>query len=387
MDNNKLDNNTQHIVHPQDALFADEIDLLDLLRILMRHKQLIVGITAFCTILATGVAFLLPREYKAKLTIMPPSSVSVEVFNIPSIIPSIIPSKKNLPDSSEFEERSALFYEVKPQDLYEDLVNTLMSRSLRFRFFKENDLFRLLAIKNDNLSESVLFEQKFSGKLDLTGITKDIGQRDYVTITLVGENPKQIQGWLNDFVELADKTTIANQNKYFSAKVKMVKEDISKRIESLRTIEKAHRLDRIASLEEAFAVAEKLGLGNGIDERTNIYKQEDRDGVKMSFSLQEKPLFFRGTKTLKAEIDILKQRKNDDPFISELRILQEQFNLLSSLKQGAGEIHSMTVDGSVIVDDRPIKPKRKLIVVLGFVLGVLLSIFVTFIWNMVAKTS
>jgi chain length determinant protein (polysaccharide antigen chain regulator) len=387
MDNSKIDNNIQHIVHPQEALLADEIDLLDLLRILMRHKQLIVGITAFCTILATGVAFLLPREYKAELTIMPPSSVSVEVFNIPSIIPSIIPSKKKSPDSSEFEERSGLFYEVKPQDLYEELVNTLMSRSLRFRFFKENDLFQLLSIKNANLSESVLFEQKFSKKLNLTGITKDIGQRDYVTITLVGENPKQIKIWLSDFVELADKTTITNQNKYFAAKVKMVKENISKRIESLRTIGKAHRLDRIASLEEAVAVAEKLGLSDGADERPIVYKHSNRNGRKMSFTLQEKPLFFRGTKTLKAEIDILKQRKNDDAFIPELRILQEQFNLLSFLKHGVDKMHSMTVDGPVIVDDRPIKPKRKLIVVLGFVLGVLLSIVVTFIWNMVAKTS
>jgi len=353
----------------------------------MRQKQLIVGITIFCTFLATGVAFLLPREYKAELTIMPPSSVSVEVFNIPSIIPPTFPSINNSLDSSEFEEISGLFYQVKPQDLYEELVNTLMSRSLRFRFFKGNGLSSLFSKNNDNPSESILFEHNFNEKLTLTGITKDIGQRDYVTITLVGENPRQIKGWLNDFVDLADKTTIANQNNYFAEKVKMLKEDVFKRIESLRTIEKAHRLDRIASLEEAFAIAEKLGLGNGTDGRTNIYKQEDRDGVKMSFSLQEKPLFFRGTRTLKAEIDILKQRKNDDPFISELRILQEQFDLLSSLKQGVDEIHSMTVDGPVIVDNRPIKPKRKLIVVLGFLFGVLLSIFVVFIQNMVAKTS
>ena len=367
MDSNKQSNEVPPQVYPQYAPMADEIDLLDIWRILMRQKWLILGITVFCTALAVGAALLLPRAYRAEVIMLPPLAETVEKLNVP-----------NLGGDSD-----SYFFKVESQELYHGLIENMQSNWLQRQFFDDNELTPLLSKKNDKRSEDVIFKEELSEKLVVAGINKNRGEREFVTITFEGQNPDQIAGWLNTFVRLADNKTIMAQTQSFAMKVQRVKDSVSQRIESLRSVEKSRRFDLIARLDEAVVVAEKLGW---VDQHSKLgiqYEQAKMDAINMSFSLQDVPLYLRGSNALKAEVDVLKQRKNDDPFIPELRGLQEQFNFLSSVRQDAENVHAMRLDRAAIADDRPIKPKRKLIVVLGFVLGALLSVFVAFIRNMV----
>ena len=65
---------------------------------------------------------------------------------------------------------------------------------------------------------------------------------------------------------------------------------------------------------------------------------------QLNISKSSTPLYYRGYRALNAEINILKNRKSDDPFISGLRDLQEKLALLTSIKIETEGQHAVTVD-------------------------------------------
>ena len=97
------------------------------------------------------------------------------------------------------------------------------------------------------------------------------------------------------------------------------------------------------------------------------------------------PLYYLGLKALSAEINILLDRKSDDPFINGLRDLQEKLALLSSIKIEAEGQYAVTVDQAAYSPKYRIKPNRRLIVSLGTVVGLFLGIFLVFFVSFIQK--
>jgi len=120
------------------------------------------------------------------------------------------------------------------------------------------------------------------------------------------------------------------------------------------------------------------------------------------------PVFFIGYDALNAELDNLKSRtdedpfipglrdlqeslsrlrsiKSDDPFIDGLRDLQENLALLRSIKIEEEGMHSVTIDQAAYPPKNRIKPNRRLIVSLGTVIGLFLGIFLVFVVSFVQK--
>ncbi|MEA3468197.1 MAG: Wzz/FepE/Etk N-terminal domain-containing protein, partial [Thermodesulfobacteriota bacterium] len=241
MNRNEQDNEISSQMYQRYAPMADEIDLLDIWRILVAQKWLIFGITVFCTTLAVGAALLLPRAYRAEVSLLPPLAETIEQLNVP-----------NIEESSGF-----YFFKVDSQELYHGLIENLQSNWLQRKFFDDNELAPLLSKKNDNRSVDIIFKEEFSKKLLVGGINNK-RESGFVTVTLEGQRPEQIAGWLNKFVQLADKKTIVAQTRSFAMKAQRVKDSVAERMSSLRSVEKARRFDLIARLDEAVVVAEKL---------------------------------------------------------------------------------------------------------------------------------
>ena len=134
--------------------------------------------------------------------------------------------------------------------------------------------------------------------------------------------------------------------------------------------------------QEAFEIASALGIKGRVD-ATNII-QNTQMNVDFS-STSTTPLYYLGIEALRAEINILRSRKSDDPFISGLRDLQEQLALLRSIKIEEEGMHSVTVDRAAYPSKNPIKPNRRLIVSLVTVAGLFLGIFLVFFVSFVQK--
>jgi chain length determinant protein (polysaccharide antigen chain regulator) len=82
---------------------------------------------------------------------------------------------------------------------------------------------------------------------------------------------------------------------------------------------------------------------------------------------------------------VLKARESDDPFIPELRNLEEKYKLYANVKLDPERVAVFRQDGEVEQPDTPIKPKKILILALGVVLGGMLGLFIALIRLMLKK--
>ena len=101
------------------------------------------------------------------------------------------------------------------------------------------------------------------------------------------------------------------------------------------------------------------------------------------------PLYYLGYEALMTEIEILRNRESDDPFIIGLRDLQEQLAMLKSVKLDEGKMHAVLLDQAAYPPKIPFRPNRKMIVSLstvgGFFAGILLAFFIEYVQNIRRK--
>ncbi|MNH31136.1 hypothetical protein D3C79_914710 [compost metagenome] len=84
--------------------------------------------------------------------------------------------------------------------------------------------------------------------------------------------------------------------------------------------------------------------------------------------------YMRGSKALEAEIANLESRSSDDPFIKGMRKKQETLTFYRNLKVDPSIIAVYQQDGVVDQPDKPIKPKKLIIVMLSAVAGLALGL-------------
>ncbi len=229
--------------------------------------------------------------------------------------------------------------------------------------------------------------------------------------------------------------------------LRMEKDDELKRktiedqIKALRILAKQKRQDRIAMLKEAAIIAHSLGIKDPIDYKlkkinaaspdkpqimTNIttnnpqlYKIESQDKSKTitTITTHDPQLYRIGFEAIEAEIKSLSDRKSDDPFISELRNLQlersllehnreseqlkarkdddpfietlpdkrSKLELLNSIKIDPSFVKPARLDQAAYPPENRIKPKRKKIVAIGFLLGLMLGVVCAFLSSLIEK--
>jgi len=98
----------------------------------------------------------------------------------------------------------------------------------------------------------------------------------------------------------------------------------------------------------------------------------------------------RGAKALEAEIAVLESRKSDEPFIAGLRDLQEKRIFLEGLLINRDKLSAVTIDAAARTPYRAEKPRKKLMVILAGMLGLMVGIFLVFvaeIWSKVREKS
>ena len=207
------------------------------------------------------------------------------------------------------------------------------------------------------------------------------------------------------------------------------REDEIKKIEdtigSKRKMAKQRREDQIILYEEAADIASKLEIGEKVD-TTNILTNS-----QLNISTASIPLYYRGFRALNNEIKLLKNRKSDDPFIPGLRDLQENLTklrnrksddpfifglrelqvkvdqlrsiksdytffaglrglqenlaLLRSIKIDEEGQHAVIIDQAAYSPKSIIKPKRRLIVTISTMVGLILGIFLVYTISFIQK--
>ncbi|MCL6700900.1 Wzz/FepE/Etk N-terminal domain-containing protein [Pseudomonas sp. T1.Ur] len=322
----------------------DEIDLIALVRGLWAQKWLIIAITLLVTAGAAAYAFLSKPVYEAKLFIMPPTQNGIAELNY------------GRGKSTELET-----YSIK--HVYDVFARNLQGESLRQNFFNQVYLPSLDESQRKGALDRLY--ERFSRELVVKGPGKDTPDR--FSVTVQNGDPVKATEWAKAYVARASEAAEAELIKNVTTEASVRARNLEQRIVSLRETAQRIREDRIQQLREALKIAETIGLTSPTINSSAAVDITVDTGNKMDYQ--------RGSKALAAEIQTLESRSSDDAFISDLRTLQMRYNFYRKLNIDPELISVYRQDGSVEVPESPVKPRKGLIVILGFVAGLMIGGF------------
>jgi chain length determinant protein (polysaccharide antigen chain regulator) len=326
---------------------ADEIDLIELARGIFAQKWLIIGITLVVAIAAAAYAFLAKPVYEAKLFIMPPTQNDIAELNY------------GRGKSTELDPYSI-------QYVYDVFTRNLQAESLRQAFFNEVYLPSLDESRRKDALDRIY--ERFSRELVIRGPAK--GNPDRFSVTAEGNDPVRATEWAKAYVKRASEAAESELIKNVTTEASVRARNLEQRILSLRENAQRTREDRIQQLREALKIAESIGLTSPTVNSSAAVDITVETGNRMDYQ--------RGSKALLAEINALESRASDDAFITDLRSLQMRYSFYHKLNIDDENISVYRQDGNVEVPESPIRPKKAIIIMLGFFAGLMFGGVVAF---------
>lgn len=332
---NTYDKNTMNNTH-QTNNHNDEIDLLDLCITLWQNKWTIISITLICTIIALIVAFVLIKpSYQSEIKITPPFTYQIDVLNN-----GVMRENKdnNLP----------VLNPVNTQSIYSTLISKLNSTDLQRQFFEKNYIPKQgkpLEITQENLAN-------FQKKLTIRLSNKEL---NHYSITFTTNNPQESYELTNEFISLANEAAKNIVLKNRQAEINSLMSNLQNAIYELKTELTVLYANEVESLQGAYEIAEKLNITTPKEAITEPYMQ--------------------GTEVLASRINFLIKQKNNFSSNAEYNLLTANLSIYQNIKLPNIDNFSIyNTDTTAMMPENPIKPNKKLIVLIGFFLGGIFAI-------------
>lgn len=357
----------------------DEIDLFELVQNLWAQKWLIIGITAVITAIALLYALKATPIYETSARITPPSESDIAGFDVGRIITE---ASTIITEASTGDNRSD-FKQYTTKDVYEIFKQNLLSQRVRNQFFEEYYLpyrgVRIDAERMDSDARDRLMNQ-FSQALHVEQVNRD--QPDIYRVRVQLKNPEQAAEWANQYVHMAEAKAESEILNNIATELKAHAEATALRLESLLTVEKQRREDRVTRLQEALTIATALNI-----EDSQVAIGRSTTDSHLAAYVEGDLMYLRGTQALQAELAALNARESDEAFIPQLRNIENRERLLRTIQLDQDAVAMFTVDSPAAVPETPIKPKKLIIIALGVVLGGMLSVFLAAIRIAILKHS
>jgi len=330
--------------HPSTAREVGEVDLFELVASIWAQKALIIGFIVVATGVAAAYAFLSKPVYEARLYLQPPTLNDIADFNY-----------------GRTHEAELTPYTIS--DVYGVFTRNLQGESLRRAFFN-NVYLPSLGDGQRQGSQDALYSD-FLNTLTISGPTRDMPDR--YSVAVYGSDPVQATAWVTAFVEQAGAQAKNEMITNVKREGEVRARNIEQQVTTLQETESRVRNDAISRLQEALNVAQAIGLENPPIIAGSV-------AAEVSAVMDGQLTYMRGTKALEAEIKNLQERKSDDPFIGNLRALQIKRSFYQGLQVSPDHVAVFRQDGPISVPDRPIKPRKGLILIGGFIAGGILGV-------------
>jgi len=325
---------------------TDQVDLFELIAAIWAQKFLIISVALVGALVAAAFAFMSKPVFEARVYLQPPTLNGIADFNYGRT-------------------RDSELTPFSIKDVYDVFTRNLQSESLRRAFFNEVYLPSLPESVRGGSQDRLYGD--FLGALTIGLPSKE--QPDRFSVSVEGVDPAQVTEWVKAFAAragaAAEKEMISNTTREAEVRAR----NLGQQISTLQETESRIRQDSITRLREALTVAEAIGLQNPPIISGNL-------SAEISAGMDGQLTYMRGSKALKAEIQNLETRKSDDPFIKQLRALQIKQSFYTDLQVSPDTVSVYRQDGPIEQPDRPIKPKKGLIILLGLVLGGMLGFMI-----------
>lgn len=343
---------------------SDEIDLRDLILTLWASRLLIIVITTLVFLGAAVYAFQSTPVYETQAQTLPPPASGLESYNTAHQMSG--PAAEGVAPDIRITDAIPT---LSPNDAYQLFLRHVSSVTLRQEFFQEHYLpYRSDSDTPSEAERSRLWKQ-FNTQLSIT-LPRKAEDNNLMRMTLQGENPELIADWLNDYLAMAIARTQIEFSENLTSAVHQRRSSLEEQASTLRAGQQQQRQHEIIRLEEALALAEAIGL------------EEPPSAGNLITSYSGETTYMRGARALRSELELLRNRQNDDPFIEGLPTISKRLELLNNIDVSPERIMVATIDEPARIPQDPIKPRKALILALGLVLGGMLGIFIALMRQM-----
>ncbi len=396
-----------HESHSQHSTYTEsEIDLFEFSQNLWEHKKLIFCISSLAMLIGLTFALLLPPVYQSSTQIRPPSLSELSHINETGIL------------------------RVSPTEAFAKALNEIRSQHAKMRTFQQLEINHST---NTSHKEPIISDwdwRKLSDNIQISGtsdsnfVTISYSHRssnfsaEVVNTLISTSNQLAVEALIEELksslhsriiyleaqieqeIELEARSNL-DRITQLKEKDELARLQIIDRISSLRAKNDQLRLDRIVILEEALSLAKSLDI---VDSRILTQVGDNSSGrlsIRADVDGNSDSLYLRGTKMLAAEISALKARTSSDFTSTEIRDLQErlarleynrEIELLKARKDNAAYVFNirelraelnhmqnllsqdysmqlLKLDEAAAPPEKPIKPRKMLIVAVSTIVG------------------
>lgn len=317
----------------------DEIDLFELCITLWKNKWTIVGITLAFTIIAGILAFVIIKPtYQSEIEIAPPFQYQYEILN-----------KGVRAVSTKLGETPPPTLPAIDQDrIYSILINNLNANNTQRDFF-QNHYLKNYENELENTQENF---NLFKKNLLIKQANKD---SNYYTISFKAKDAENALNVTRDFLSFAEKGAKEIVLKNREAELNALINNFQNSILVLQAeLTQKHDYE-IEQLQNALSIAQKL----------NIIKPEE--------NITE--AYMQGSEVLSAKLKSLKENVTNFSENNSYNELVANINVYKTLQlPSINEFNIFQVNATPEIPEKPIKPNKKLIVIIGFFLGGILAV-------------
>ncbi len=328
---------------------TEEINLSSIVDKMIQKKNILIGIILTSFLLSSIYAFNKEEIFKAEAFLIPPESRYTQPLNV------------FLDDGYRLSRD-----EITPSTIYRVFMLNLQSRKYQRKYFFDNNLHEYFAEKDLDKSFTNNFYKNINFVIESKITSRDFREQQFLTVSFLHTNPEQSAKWLNDYIKMVSDITTKDFVDGINILIKNTKKTFESEIISKKNLEKKITKDRIIQLEEALIIAKELGI---VDRESSASNQQSVILSKDDPIHSKNPLYLFGSRALSAEIRALKNRKNTDSFISGLRQLEQKVKSLETITVNVNDVRSAQLDQAASTPKVRHSPKRKLIVLLGTILG------------------
>jgi chain length determinant protein (polysaccharide antigen chain regulator) len=333
----------------------DEKDLLELGKALWSQKILISAVAMGGGTIALAYALLSTPIYEAKATVLPPLVSDIAAYNA------------GRTESSGGQSQLEPF---TTEEVYSVFTRNLRSLSLRRNFFDEVYIPSLPKEQQSSPRDQLWID--FNKIVSINA--PDRQSLELIEVAVQLSTPVLAAAWANQFIDRAAAVSERDMQLNVSSELQTRIRSIERRIASLRSSAQQRRADRIAILKEALSVAKAVGLDS-----PQVTAGRTSSNKELSEFTDGSLTYMRGARAIEAELQVLEARRSDDPFIPELRSLQETLSFLKTNEVQSENVKVFTLDSAAEVPETPVKPQKILVVALGLGVGTILGFFIALV--------
>lgn len=330
----------------------DDVSMIEVARMLMARKTLIVAVAAGTLLAAILYLAVVPAMYEGNVKLLVPNAETV-VLTAPH----------------------HPYAEFKSEPLFKDFLAMLRLREHWRQFVASAP--ELFPNAGDDPTTLLLNPVPL-----IFGQEKDF-PRSHAHVSYLHQDPAVSATTLQRYLEFTRNRFVSDLVESVKSRLDLSKTTLAMDLVLLREKAKMSREDEIARLQHDLALARKLGINVNVLLRSSG-NSAGRNDIAIIAANEMVRGYMRGTAVLEAELDALLKRETDDPYIVDLREKQIEIERLNGYRFAVENFQPYIQDGDIVTPAYPVKPRKKLVILLATVLGLMLGVIAAFAAEFIA---